>query len=83
MFTQIKPSLGSLVSRMTVRTAESPREQSAVASAPAARVTLVDDDDDEKGVDLPDDVVAAGTHAVPGRKKVVLQKGFSQMDWMR
>lgn len=26
---------------------------------------------------------AAGTHAAPGKHRVVLDKGFSQMDWLR
>jgi hypothetical protein len=31
----------------------------------------------------PPPVSAAGTRAVPGRNKVILEKGFSQVDWMR
>ena len=32
---------------------------------------------------MPPPVSAAGTRAVPGRNKVTLEKGFSQVDWMR
>ncbi len=34
-------------------------------------------------VPRPPPVSAAGTHAAPGKNRVVLEKGFSQVDWMR
>jgi len=62
------PPLGSLIARATFTTVPA-QPGTAAASVATSR--------------LPPPVAAAGTRAVPGRNKVTLDKGFSQMDWMR
>ena len=62
------PPLGSLAARATVTYAAAPAVPAALAGDTSRRAPPVS---------------AAGTRAVPGRNKVILEKGHSQVDWMR